>query len=328
MSLSDLLGSVPTAAFIEQHYLKLPFALNGGCRQFANLGSWESVERILGQPGADTLVVKSGEQRSGPQTPSYAEARALHADGYTIVLRHVERRDPIIASFAAGFMRDLLSPLDVHIYCTPASQFGFGWHYDAEDVFILQSEGCKEYSLRKNTVNPWPVLETMPNDMGFQREIMPLMKCTLSAGDWLYIPGGYWHRAQSREDSISVAIGVMATTALDVLDFVRQRLPGSLVWRQRLPVMTAAAGDHTAEARSQFDTLCEQLGRELMQVLANPRTAADFIQFQEERLAAGQLAPLVTDQTGHSQAVAGDDHPPTAGENSADSRPRGAASTE
>ncbi len=285
MSLSDLLGSsMPSAVFIEQYYLKLPFALSGGCQRYCGLGSWEAVERILGKPGADTLVVKSGEQRAAPQSPTYAEARALHADGYTIVLRHVERLDPAIGEFAAGFSRDLLSPLDAHIYCTPASQFGFGWHYDAEDVFILQTAGTKEYSLRKNTVNPWPVLETMPSDMAFEREIMPLMNCTLAAGDWLYIPGGYWHRATSREDSISVAIGVMATTALDVLDFVRQRLPGSLVWRQRLPVMTSAAGESEGEARSQFARLCEQLGRELLHVLSDPRTAADFLEFRRQQL--------------------------------------------
>ncbi len=198
MSLSDLLGSMSSAAFIEQYYLKLPFALGGGCQQHRGLGTWAAVERILARPDADTLVVKSGGQRAGPQTLAYAEARALHADGYTIVLRHVERCDPAIAQLAGGFMRELSAPLDVHIYCTPASQFGFGWHYDAEDVFILQTEGSKEYSLRKNTVNPWPVLETMPDDMGFEREIMPLMNCTLAAGDWLYIPGGYWHRAASR----------------------------------------------------------------------------------------------------------------------------------
>ena len=302
MSLSDLLGDMPSAVFIEQYYLKLPFALSGGCRQFCHLGSWETVERILGQPGADTLVVKSGQQRSGSQTPTYAEARALHDDGHcTIVLRHVERHDPAIAELAAGFVRDLFSPLDVHIYCTPASQFGFGWHYDAEDVFILQTAGCKEYSIRKNTVNPWPVLETMPDNMAFEREIMPLMNCTLSAGDWLYIPGGYWHRAESREDSISVAIGMMATTALDVLDFVRRRLPGSLVWRQRLPVMTAAAGEHAEDARRQYAALCEQLGHDLLGKLVNPKTAADFIEIRRQRLESeGTLAG----QTANGQPAA------------------------
>ena len=280
MSLSELLGSLSNlsdADFIEQYYLKLPFALAGGCQQLCGLGSWDSVERILAQPAADVLVVKAGEQRVAQSNPSFAEARALHADGYTIVLRHVERLDPAIAALAAGFSRDLLATPDVHIYCTPASQFGFGWHYDAEEVFILQTAGRKEYSLRKNTVNPWPVLEAMPDDMGFEREIMPLMNCTLAAGDWLYIPGGYWHRGASQEDSISVAVGLMAPTALDVCDFVRRRLAGSLVWRQRLPVTTAAAGAQAEPAQTQLAALCQQLGHELLHALGDPQTADGFL---------------------------------------------------
>jgi hypothetical protein len=37
--------------------------------------------------------------------------------------------------------------------------------------------------------------------------------------------------------------------------------------------------------------LCEQLGHELLGMLANPKTAADFIEFQRQRLEAdGTLA--------------------------------------
>jgi 50S ribosomal protein L16 3-hydroxylase len=286
MSLAELLGTQPSSVFIEQFYLQQPFALSGGCDRFRHLGSWESVEAILSRPDADTLVVRGGQQLPGGGAPSYDEARALHADGYTIVLRHVERRHAAIAEFAAGFQRDLAASLDAHIYCTPASQFGFGWHYDAEDVFILQTAGRKEYSLRKNTVNPWPVLETMPQDMGFEREIMPLMKCTLSAGDWLYIPGGYWHRAESCEDSISLAIGVMSTTALDLYDFLRSQLLGSLVWRQRLPIGTPAAGKSDEEARGELSTVCEHLGRDLLRMLTDPRTADEFLNFKRRQTAS------------------------------------------
>ncbi len=315
MSLAELLGSMSSAAFIEQYYLKLPFALGGGCQQFLDLGNWDTVERILAQPDADTLVVKSGSRRSVPQVLSYAEARALHAEGCTIVLRHAEQRDPAIARFAAGFRHDLLSPLDVHVYCTPASQFGFGWHYDAEDVFILQTAGCKEYSLRKNTVNPWPVLEAMPDDMGFQREIMPLVKCSLAAGDWLYIPGGYWHRAESREDSISVAIGVMSATALELVDFVRRRLSGSLVWRQRLPVTAQAAGKTADQVRAEYEVLCEQLGQDLVRVFSDPQTAVEFERAAPAAVRRGAGASAAGNRAGRRRQ-------PAAGESAGNGRKR------
>jgi ribosomal protein L16 Arg81 hydroxylase len=110
-------------------------------------------------------------------------------------------------------------------------------------VFIVQTAGNKEYSLRKNTVNPWPLEETLPANMAYEREIMPLARCELSAGDWLYIPAGYWHKGASREASISLAIGVMAPAALDVFDFLRGKLLHSLRWRQRLPLCGEIASD-------------------------------------------------------------------------------------
>ena len=85
-----------------------------------------------------------------------------------------------LKKLAAGFEDDFHAPANIHIYATPAGKYGFSWHYDAEEVFIMQTSGRKEYSLRKNTVHPWPLVETIPQDMGYSREIMPLMHVLLS----------------------------------------------------------------------------------------------------------------------------------------------------
>src|SRR5690606_35223977 len=147
--------------------------------------------------------------------------------------------------------------------CTPGGRHGFGWHYDAEDVFILQTTGRKEYSLRKNTVNPWPLMETLPANMKYERELMPLMQCLLAAGDWLYIPHGYWHMGRADEDAISLAVGVLAPSGLDAFDALRTRLVPSMLWRQRLPVSgDAAALDEEAllaEYRARFAELADDL---------------------------------------------------------------------
>ncbi len=165
--------------------------------------------------------------------------------------------------------------MDVHLYSTPGESFGFGWHYDVEDVFILQLEGTKQYSLRKNTVNPWPVLENMPQDLRYERELMPMLQCELAAGDWLYIPHGYWHKADARSDSLSLAVGVMMPTALDFLDFARRRLVESIRWRQRLPML---AED---DPQSQAEFFAE-LGQELAALFSDPAFARQFWEHQKD----------------------------------------------
>jgi 50S ribosomal protein L16 3-hydroxylase len=287
MSLDRILGDLPKTSFIEDFYLRQPFSRPGAAKELCELGSWETVRTILAVksrtecqsvlPEVDLMLVRQGQLWQGAGVPDYDEVRRLHAEGYTLVVRHAERHDARLAELADGFRRDFLAPVNIHLYCTPAGQFGFGWHYDAEDVFIVQTEGSKEYALRKNTVNPWPLEETLPADMRFEREIMPVMKCRLDAGDWLYIPSGYWHMGQSHEAAISLAIGVMSPTALDVFDFLRPRLLDSLLWRQRLKPADGATCMTDEERAQNYRAVFAELAADLQKQLTDAATAPAFI---------------------------------------------------
>jgi ribosomal protein L16 Arg81 hydroxylase len=268
---------VPRDIFIEQYYLKLPFSLAGGCRHLLHLGEWSLVERILGQPGVDVLAGREGRPWEGKLPPAPEEARSLLAAGYTLGIRHAEKHDPGLAELAAGFGEDFAAPIDVHLYCTPAGQPGFGWHYDAEDVFILQVRGGKEWWLRKNTVNPWPLVETLPPDMRHRQEIMPVVRCNLLAGDWLYVPAGYWHRTEAGEESVSLSVGVLSATALDAYDFLRRQLLESLQWRQRLPTPGAASPLSPEVLVRRYHELFAELGRDLAALMGREEFARAFL---------------------------------------------------
>jgi ribosomal protein L16 Arg81 hydroxylase len=277
MALDELLGDVPRSRFMEDHFFKQPFARPGGCKQFTALGSWQALESILTQPGVDCLAGKEGRRWDGPLPPSPAEARRLVGDGYTLGVRHAERHYAGLSELAAGFHRDFLAPVNVHLYCTPAGQAGFGWHYDAEDVFLLQTQGSKEWWLRKNTVNPWPLVETLPADMRYEREVMPVLRCRLHAGDWLYIPAGYWHRTEAGEESISLSVGIQSLSALDVYDYLRRELLNALEWRQRLPPPGAASQFGPEVLRQRYQELFADLGARLADLLARPATVDSFL---------------------------------------------------
>jgi len=277
MALAELFADASPETFLREQYLKLPFARAGGCRHLMSLASWDRVGQILQQPGADVVAGRAGEQWAGKLPASLDEARAVLAAGYMLGIRHSERHDAGLAALAAGFQADFLAPIDIHLFCTPADHPGYGWHYDAEEVFMLQLAGRKEWWLRKNTVNPWPLMETLPADMRYDREIMPVMRCTLQAGDWLYVPAGYWHRTQSGEESISLSVGVQAATAMNAFDFLRTELLDSLRWRQRLPPAGAATALTATELQAAYETLFAELGRDLQRILARPETAAAYL---------------------------------------------------
>jgi ribosomal protein L16 Arg81 hydroxylase len=288
MNLQTLLGDLPLPQFVADYYQRLPYSAAGLARPICELGTWESLTAIIAQEKVDVLVCRQNEQSAGPAPRSAEDARRLADEGYTLLVRHAERHDERLARLASEFAADFAAPVNIHFYATPAGQFGFGWHYDAEEVFIVQTAGRKEYSLRKNTVNPWPIEETLPVDMHYEREIMPLARCELAAGDWLYIPSGYWHKATSREMALSLAIGVQPRTGIDLLDSIRRRMLEPLLWRQRLPVAGRASPLDEAQLVEAYRDLCRTLGADLARQLSDPQFAARLL--SELRAEAGRDA--------------------------------------
>src|SRR5262245_3222938 len=106
---------------------------------------------------------------------------------------------------------------------------------------------------------------------------MPLMRCKLAAGDWLYIPGGWWHRTQAGVESLSLSVGVLAPAALGALDFLRPRLVQSLKWRQRLPCTGAASPQSREELLSRYQEILTELGQDLAREMAREEFARGFL---------------------------------------------------
>ena len=200
-------------AFLARHFQKAPFARPSAATSAIPLLDWSVVERLLAQPVTpDMLVVRNGRLLD-PAPATFAELRALFASGYSLVLRRTERHDPSLAALARAFAPRLEGDVSIQLYLTPKGFHSFGWHYDCEDVFIAQTLGTKEYFLRANSVNPAPTLDAMPRDMHFERETSPTVASTLIAGDWLYVPRGWWHVARALEESMSISIGILSPQA-------------------------------------------------------------------------------------------------------------------
>jgi hypothetical protein len=74
-----LLGAVPVAAFMEGHFLRLPYAVPGGCRHLTHLGTWQAVGAVLPRAGVDVLAGREGRRWEGA-TPATGHP-SLHVTG-------------------------------------------------------------------------------------------------------------------------------------------------------------------------------------------------------------------------------------------------------
>lgn len=198
------------ADFLRDKWRREPYAeaaTAAGCDAVLNA---ETVPRLI-ESGEelDVLVVRNGRLVSQHQPRSTEEMKGMLREGCSLVLRNTERNDPALGELAAQVEERLSGEVAIQLYMTPGGYHSFGWHYDYEEVIILQTGGTKEYRLRENTVNPRPTRENMPKDMKFELETTPAQGCTLVKGDWLHIPSGWWHMALARQNSLSISIGVL-----------------------------------------------------------------------------------------------------------------------
>jgi 50S ribosomal protein L16 3-hydroxylase len=212
-ALSDWLGPTSLEDFRKHSFGSAPFARPASAARAAMACTWETLDRMLGSAAPDVLVVSRGQLVDAPEPRSLAELRALFARGAGVVIRGADRLDRGLGAVTAHLLEDVPGEARVLVFATPRGTHGFGWHYDAEEVFIVQTEGEKEYLMQANTVDPAPRRGAQPDFSTHRLERTPRMSCRLRPSDWLYVPRGFWHVAHPHEDSLSISIGIFPSAS-------------------------------------------------------------------------------------------------------------------
>ena len=209
-----LAPNITLEQFLKVFYEKEPYASPDQALEFCKILSWSTLQEIFRIQSEDSWPVRQGHiskefaNSKGKLIPDLA--RCAFANGHSIVVRHAEKGNMQLKMIAEEFQNFFQRSVDLQVYLTPAGQEGFGWHYDVEEVFIIQTQGRKEFRLLKNTVTPRPLsLFTAENSQFSFEQKAPEIRYLLQAGDWLYIPAGYWHKAKALSDSFHISVGVM-----------------------------------------------------------------------------------------------------------------------
>ena len=205
--LPEWLEPAPPDFFLRNHVAKRrPYAKPQSAQRAAGIFKWNLLDRLLPMPTTDVLVISRGRLADRPVPRNLDDTRILLRDGIGLVIRHAEQLDVPLAALAHSLTKTMPGTAHVQLFVTPAETHGFSWHYDAEEVFIVQTAGVKDYFLRENTVAASAL--AMPDFGRFRDEVSPVGSVRLIEGDWLYIPGRWWHMAKCVEDSLSISIGV------------------------------------------------------------------------------------------------------------------------
>jgi hypothetical protein len=178
------LGSVPVRAFFDKHFTRAPFAMPDHATLYTQDFSDADFAAMGEDSRARLRIVRDGQLVHDRARLSWAEAQAYSQGGHTLLVRHAERASATRQGLTEAFARVLHAPVDLQVYLTPDQSQAFGWPDDLEEVLIIQVRGGKEYTVRQNTLNPWPVWDNLPAEMCDDREPSRVrLTCRLEAGD-------------------------------------------------------------------------------------------------------------------------------------------------
>jgi 50S ribosomal protein L16 3-hydroxylase len=226
--LPDWLAPDDLRWFCDQHLQKAPYARPGAAAASVPLFGWGTLDRVLKSDlPIDVLTVTGGRVVDVPVPRTASDVSRLLESGVSVVVRAAEMHDPGLRELAASFEHALPGEVHVQLYVTPGGTNSYGWHYDFEDVFIVQTAGVKDYYFRANTVARNAVLGDVLDFSRAREEVSPLFSARLVTGDWLYLPATWWHLVKCIEDSLSISVGVMPPSAFDRA----KRLPAG--WKGR-----------------------------------------------------------------------------------------------
>jgi Cupin superfamily protein len=227
--------------FIQSHWLKTPLHLPGP--QVDRPGEEAQIFQIL--LAASESYQRDGSARFRCYTPREANPRpylmcredASLGRYLRRIVRQVDGSDfTLILNSCQSFdfelwdrLREFLAPLfaasgvsldsDATLFLSRADTTVFGIHQEPYDNFFFQLQGHKHFHL-------WPPDRDLPMQWHRATEYQELlgdaMNVTLTPGDVLYMPSGYYHVADTEPGVMSLYLGVSLHTSEDlVLQLVR-----------------------------------------------------------------------------------------------------------
>jgi ribosomal protein L16 Arg81 hydroxylase len=167
--------------------------------------------------------------------------------GATLVLSQLNQKWPALQRLKEGLQRSLSANVVTNVFLSNSDSQGFSVHYDSHDVFVIQLEGQKTWSLYDSPL-PLPTKAQPFGRTGVTAGALS-QTVTLEPGDVLYVPRGLFHEARTSDAlSLHVTLGVHPYLWVDYVSEIVQAMGSSNVgWRRSVPTGAGAdahAGRH------------------------------------------------------------------------------------
>lgn len=239
MKFKELISPLSTEIFYDTIFDKKPFVIRGDEKKkefFSNITSWDKISQYLNNdravagfqmiaPGDIKLCMeKQGleppKKFSWGRNPQWdkQKAHSLWNQGHSMILTKASQLSPnmnaICGAVEDGFAN---SAADAHFYCSPnENAAGFPCHADQDDNYLIHAIGTVHWQvwnvrMKRQKINGRWKYEgrSALSDSEVEKLGTPVIDIYLGPGDILYIPAGYFHKAEPVGARVSISVPLM-----------------------------------------------------------------------------------------------------------------------
>ncbi|MGW1530025.1 JmjC domain-containing protein [Streptomyces sp. NPDC002159] len=187
----------------------------------------------------------SSRNVAGTTYDGYADARKIASmlqTGHTLLLRNVEQWHDLTRDLTAELTAAFGRHVEAFFFVTPPGSQGLSLHRDDADVFVVQVSGSKTWFVHEGPEDDWN-----PDRIAEGHNPRQLLHTTLRAGEILYIPRAFAHRAVSDESlSAHLSLTIRDVAVKDVYRALQQEVIDEVRKLTQRPIGDAAIIHTTA----------------------------------------------------------------------------------
>lgn len=263
-TLEELVAPLSQAEFLSLlRERKLTLVRGGGADRYRPLLDWDTLKRMIERGAhpknlADITLTRESvvvppdrwltKNPAGGNRIDIVKIESYMAQGFSLVMTRIETHAPHLSQLCDNIKSRLFEEIKVGVVVTTGTSGAFTLHYDPEDLIILQVEGRKRWKIYgpavSNPVIGMPQQTPPPEDELIFDEM-------LEPGDFLFVPGGNWHRCENGPGrSVHLGFFLQPPTGWHFIKAINSQLLADEIFRK--PLTRLAGPQELAEMEADF----------------------------------------------------------------------------
>ena len=215
---SSLFGSLSTDAFLQEHWQQKPLLV----RQAVEVDGFELDPAELAGLSCDTeapsrIVIEHGKTPWQMKVGPFEEEdfTSLPSSNWSLLINDIETYLPELQAFIEPFRFLPDWRIDDLMISYATDQGSVGPHVDEYDVFLIQLQGTRSWSIDDNPDFDTSILAD--TDLKILQNFQANQQWELVPGDMLYLPPGVPHHGVAIGDCMTLSIGFRAPSSGELI---------------------------------------------------------------------------------------------------------------